>query len=189
MDTVPQDYYQSVVPFLFRSCEWSFCGLHAEWASRLTAYIPWFKSVWSFCRQSSLANLCSEERNQFCMGCLRLEKLCEINFSVVFISALGRFPGFSVRSSYLWLIDQFRVCVDPVVANFLAASSLSRRTDLMFSTHCEPDLVSISSLRMISLLCPAPESWLTTVLHTYNHLKNLIPLSCDSFFKSGFQAA
>jgi hypothetical protein len=50
-------------------------------------------------------------------------------------------------------------------------------------------LVSISSLRMISLLCPAPESWLTTVLHTYNHLKNLIPLSCDSFFKSGFRAA
>jgi hypothetical protein len=189
MDTVPQDYYQFVVPFLFRSCEWTFCGLRSEWAFRLPAYSPWFKSVWSFCCQLSLADFCSEERSQLCMGCLRLEKLCEINFSVSFISALGRFPGFSVRSSYLWLISQFRVCVDPVVANFHAAFSLSRRTDLMFSTHCEPNLVSISSLRVISLLRPAPKSGFTTVLHTYNHLKNLIPLSCDSFFKSGSQAA
>ena len=67
--------------------------------------------------------------------------------------------------------------------------SLSLKTELSLSDYCKSKHVLISLLQVSSKLVPARESWFTTVLLTYNHLKNLFPLPCDSFIKSGFPAA
>lgn len=148
MDTSPQDCYQFVVPFVSTFAS-DFLRATLCVGFPVRSLLSWFKPGWNPCCQFFLSNSCSWERNQFRIGCLRLEKRCDFTFSSSFVSALGRFPSFSVRSSYLWLISQLRVSSDRLLPTFFAFS-LSRRTDLMYSTHCEPDFVSISFLRAIS---------------------------------------
>jgi len=75
------------------------------------------------------------------------------------------------------------------VASWPFSFSLSLKTELSLSDYCESKPVLISLLQVSSKHFSARENWFTTILLTYNHLKNLFPLSCDSFFEFGFPAA
>jgi len=84
---------------------------------------------------------------------------------------------------------QFRIRFLLPVASLFFPFSLSLKSELSLSDYCKSKSVLISLLQVSSKLIPALASWFTTILLTYNHLKNLFPLSCDSFLKSGFPAA
>jgi hypothetical protein len=137
---------------------------------KLSWFLPcgWFRfgfpSDWAFLYQT-LSN-----RIMFCsFGCPR--DFC------IFLAIKGR--------SYFQLRIRFRL----PVASWSFSFSLSLKTELSLSDYCESKPVLISLLQVSSKRASARESWFTTILLTYNHLKNLFPLSCDSFFKFGFPAA